>query len=289
MRFDDRHEVVVTGPWTEEMVEAVRTGVADRVVLNHALGFEERDLHFLEHLPIRELVVLDRRITDLAPVHTLAPRLELLHLTVDPDVRLDVAELPHLRDLAATWAQVEGSLAAGGQLRRVALDAYGPEDLGPLTGLRNLSSISMKERPRLRSLHGLSELVLLDTLGIFLAARLEDTSELRGRELLTRLDLQACRRLNSVEDLAGCTGLRVLNIAEGGDLGSAAPLAGLVELEELYAYGSTRFVDGDLSALARLPRLNELRLQSRRHYRPGVRDLKDALARRVAGGRGTGA
>lgn len=71
MRFDDRHEVVVTGPWTEEMVQAVESGVADRVVLNYALGYDEPDLYFLQYLPIRELVILDRRITDLAPVHTL--------------------------------------------------------------------------------------------------------------------------------------------------------------------------------------------------------------------------
>ena len=167
MRFDDRREVVVTGPWTPEMVEAVESGVADRVVLNHALGFEEPDLRFLEHLPVRELVVLDRRITDLAPVHTLAPGLELLHLTVDPGVRVDVAELPRLHDLSASWDQVEATIGAGQQLRRVALGAYAPQDLTPLAGLRNLSEIAMKDRPRVRSLTGLGELVLLTDLGVY--------------------------------------------------------------------------------------------------------------------------
>ena len=280
MRFDDRHEVVVTGPWTAEMADAVTSGVADRVVLNHALGFEEPDLRFLEGLAVRELVVLDRRIADLGPVATLAPTLELLHLTVDPGVRLDVAGLPRLRDLAAPWDQVEATIASGSGLRRVALDSYAPEDLTPLAELTNLSAISMKDRPRLRSLDGMSGLVLLTHLGVFGAPALSDVAELRGRDLLERLDLQACPRLGTLDDLAGCTGLRVLNVAEGGDLASAAPLAGLVELEELYAYGSTRFVDGDLSPLAALPRLDELRMRSRRHYRPSVPDLKAALAGR---------
>jgi hypothetical protein len=283
MRFDDRREVVVTGPWTEEMAHAVESGVADRVVLNYALGYDERDLCFLQHLPIRELVILDRRITDLAPVYTLAPKLERLDVEVAPGVLIDLSELPNLRDLAASWSQVSATIGAGTSLRRVALDAYDAEDLTPLAGLRDLSSISMKERPKLRSLQGLSEFVLLDTLGIFLGSRLEDVSDLQGRELLTTLELEACKKLGSVTDLAGCTGLRLLNVSEGGDLESAAPLAGLVELEELYAYGSTRFVDGDLSPLARLPKLNELRMQSRRHYRPSVPDLKAALAARTAG------
>ena len=163
----------------------------------------------------------------------------------------------------------------------MALDAFDEDDLAPLAGLTNLSAISLKDRPRLRSLAGIGELVLLTHLGIFGASRLSDVSELQGRDVLERLDLQACRGLDTLDDLAGCTGLRTLNVAEGGDLGSVAPLAGLVELEELYAYGSTRFVDGDLSPLARLPRLTELRMQSRRHYRPGVPDLKAALAGRT--------
>ena len=286
MRFDDRHEVVVTGPWTQEMADAVESGVADRVVLNHALGFEEPDLRFLEHLPVRELVVLDRRISDLAPVYTLAPRLELLHLTVDAGVRVDVAELPRLHDLSATWAQVEATIGAGQQLRRVALDSYKPEDLTPLAGLKNLSEIAMKDRPKIRSLAGLGELVLLTDLGLYAASELSDVSELRDRDLLRTLYLQACPKLGTVDDLAGCTGLRKLNIAEGGDLASAAPLGGLVALEELYAYGSTRFVDGDLSPLAGLPRLVELRLQSRRHYRPKVPDLRASLAARADEPRG---
>lgn len=283
MRFDDRHEVVVTGPWTQEMASAVESGVADRVVLNHALGYDEPDLHFLDYLPVRELVILDRRITDLSPVYTLAPRLERLDVEVAPGVRIDLTELPNLRDLACYWSQVSDTIGAGRSLRRVALDAYDADDLTPLAGLRDLSSISMKDRPKLRSLDGLGEFVLLDALGIFLAARLEEVSELRGRDLLTRLELQGCRKLTTLADLAGCTALRVLDVSEGGDLESAAPLGGLVELEELYAYGSTKFVDGDLSPIAALPRLTELRMQSRRHYKPSVPDIKTALAGRAAG------
>jgi len=200
---------------------------------------------------------------------------------VAADVPVDVSELPRLRDLAAYWSQVSATIAAGTSLRRVALDAYGADDLTPLAGLRDLSSISLKDRPKLRSLAGLGELVLLETLGVFGAARLEDVSELDGREMLTRLELEACRKVASLDDLAGCTGLRVLNIAEIGDLPSAAPLAGLSDLVELYAYGSTKFVDGDLSPIAGLPRLEELRMQSRRHYKPSVPDLKAALAARA--------
>lgn len=277
MRFDDRHEVVVTGPWNDEMRQAVESGVADRVVLNAALGYDEPDLHFLQSLPVRELVILDRRIVDLAPIYPLAPTLERLAVEIHPTATVDVAALPNLRALGASWVQVAGTIAAGARLRRLAVAAYRPEDLTALAVLPALTSLQMKERPRLRSLRGLDAFPELERLGIFGASRLDDVTDLRGRDRLTRLELEGCPRISSVADLAGCTGLRVLNLAEGGALTSAAPLADLVELEELYLYGTTKFVDGDLSALAGLPRLQALRMQNRRHYRPSVAEIRASL------------
>jgi hypothetical protein len=143
--------------------------------------------------------------------------------------------------------------------------------------------LTIKDRPRVRSLNGLGELPLLEHLGVYLASDLCDVSDLAGRNLLRRVDLQACRRLRTVDDLRDCTGLRVLNLSEGGDLDSATPLSMLLELEELYVYGTTRFVDGDLSAIAALPRLTELRIQNRRHYRPTVAELRAEVQRRAGG------
>ena len=61
----------MTGRWTQEAARAFGTGRAQRLVLNYALGFDEPSLDFLTGLPIRELVVTDRRLRDLSPVHSL--------------------------------------------------------------------------------------------------------------------------------------------------------------------------------------------------------------------------
>ena len=173
MRFDDRHEVVVTEPWSTEMIDAVESGVADRVVCNYALGFDEPDLRFLKHLPIRQLVVLDPRITDIDPIYTLAPTLELLHLTVSPEVVLDLTALPRLSDLSAAWTQAADTIAAARRLQRVALGHYRPDDLTALAGIDALTSISMKDRPQIRSLAGLGQLPDLTHVGIYGASRLD--------------------------------------------------------------------------------------------------------------------
>ena len=277
MRFDDRREVFVTGPWSSEMTDAIISGVADRVVLNYALGYDEPDLRFLEYLPIRELVIVDRRIGDLAPVYTLASTLELLHLTIAPGVRVDLPALPGLRNLRADWNQVADTIATATRLRSAAFGSYQPEDLQPLSRSTELTSLTMKDHPQLTSLDGLGAFSYLTDLKIVGAPRLADISALWGRDHLQTLYLQACPRLTSLTALHHCTSLRVLNLAEGGQLDSAAPLADLTNLEELYLYGTTVIADGDLTPIAGLPKLRELRIQNRRHYRPSARDIQAAL------------
>lgn len=276
-RFDDRHEVVVTGPWTEEMADAVQSGAADRVVCNYALGFDEPDLHFLAYLPIRELVLLDPRIDDLTPVYTLAPTLQLLHATVAPRIRIELGELPNLRDLRADWVQVADTIATLTDLRALAVGRYRPPDLRPLGHARALESLIMKDRPQLHSLDGLDAFPDLTHLGIFGASHLDDISAMLGRARIERLDLQACPRLHSLAPLEHCTALRILNVAEGGRIDTAAPLTGLTNLEDLYLYDTTQFVDGDLTPIADLPRLRELRIQNRRHYRPSAPQIQASL------------
>ncbi len=281
MRFDDRREVVVTEPWNAEMEAAVESGLADRVILNYALGFDERDLHFLQYLPIRELVILDPRINDVGPIYTLAPKLEVLNLaTIDPSVTVDLSLLPNLRDLSASWSQVKQTIETSTHLHTLYVESYEPEDLTPLSMLGNLSSITMKERPRLRALDGLGDLILMTELAIFSATWLQDVAELSGRDLLTRLELEACPRLVSLDEIAGCSSLELLNLSDLRDISSATVFERLTALKELDLWGSTRIIDGDLTCIARLPKLRELRMRDRRHYRPSVAAIKSAIASR---------
>jgi hypothetical protein len=70
-----------------------------------------------------------------------------------------------------------------------------------------------------------------------------------------------------------------LNLSECGDLPSLVPLRGLTSIEVLLMFGTTKIVDGDLTPIADLRRLRELRMQSRRHYRPSVAEIQASLPR----------
>ena len=51
---------------------------------------------------------------------------------------------------------------------------------------------------------------------------------------------------------------------------------------EVLAWGSTRILDADLSPLLSLPRLTELRMKSRREYKPSVKEVQSELVPPVA-------
>ncbi|TDK25062.1 hypothetical protein E2F46_07805 [Luteimonas aestuarii] len=272
-------ELVVTGPWSAAAERALLTGEADRLVLNYALGFNEPSLDFLRNLPIRQLVILDRGVKDLEPIYSLAPTLQLLELTTNPSLTLDLSRLELLTSLGADWAQVKDSIAGARRLRYLFLLRYDRPDISPLSSLSRLVGMTMKDKPRLRSLDGLAELHNIKELSIFSAGQLDDTGALKDVETIESLELQSCGRLSSISDISCCLGLKSLNFSECGEIDSLSSIRNLARLETLYLFGTTNIKDGDLTPLLELPRLHELRMQDRRHYNPRVKDIQAILPR----------
>lgn len=271
--------MVVTGSWTVEAATAVRDGEVDRLVLNYALGFDEPSLTFLEGLPLRELVILDPRLSDLEPVHSLGSTLRALSVTTKPSLKLDLGHLPGLRSVSAAWPQVSASIGAASDVQIAFLRGYQPVDLTPLAAMRNLTELQMKDRPKLKSLAGLSALPKLRLIGVYLANDLADIEDLAERSEIEDLALEACRKIARIDALAGCRGLRRLNLSECGDITSLHPIRALTNLEQVSLFGSTKIADDDLSPLAELPRLQRLRMKSRRSYRPSVEEIQARLPR----------
>jgi hypothetical protein len=272
--------LVVTGDWSASAASALLSGSADGLTLNYARGYRERSLDFLQGWPVRRLAILARTIKDLAPVYRFASTLEALSIETSPEASLDLRELPLLTRLGADWEQVRETIAFGGDLRRLFLMRYREPDLRPLGEHRSLAALVMKERPQLESLAGIDQLPSLSELGLFLAPRLHDISDLvsaTASSHLRKLQLQSCSGIERLDAVGDAYGLQFLNFSDCGDVQSLSPLLALREMRVLYLYGTTRVLDGDLTPLTRLPRLAELRMQSRREYRPSVREVQSRL------------
>lgn len=190
---------------------------------------------------------------------------------------MDVAAFSHLKSLAAEWRAVRETIADAPALDKlIALD-YDERDLWPLAQNEALTTVVLKPADYLESLDGIAMLSDLTELEIAAAPLLDDLSEL-GAQPLRRLWLQDCGAIHSLDAIAVVTSLRSLSVSGCGPIESLGPLTALDHLEVLYAWGSTRVVDGDLTPLTRLPRLAELRMRDREEYRPRVSDINAVVS-----------
>jgi Leucine-rich repeat (LRR) protein len=273
-----RLDFVVQAAWSSALRDAFESSGADGLVANYAIGFQGRDIDFVRDLTLRRLNLLDRGISDLTPIHDLGSSLEELSVQSAPGSYIDLALLPKLTVLSCAWDQVSSSIDRTDQIEDLFLSPYTEADITPLSHLSSLHSLQMKQRPRLRSLDGIEAFPWLARLSVY-GAPLEDTAALArlNTPVLSRLDLASCRRLTSLADLSGLTGLRELDVSEGGNLASLVPIAGLTSLERLYLYGSTTIADGDLSPLLAMTRMRDLRMRNRRHYRPTIQGIRAQL------------
>lgn len=272
--------VVVTGAWSPEAAESLRRGEADGLVLNYARGFTEHSLDFLDSAwGLRRLDVLDRSIEDLTPIGRLRESLEDLGVQAAPVAELDLGLVPRVRVLGAEWALIRPTLNELAELREVVTWRFDEVDLHAFRDHVNLRRLVVKDAPLLESLDGIGSLPDLEVLRIIGARRLRDIADVADLEATLReFELEGCQSLSAIDDVASLVNLRFLGVSDCRDIESLAPIKELENLEELYAWGSTRVVDGDLSPLAHLPQLREIRMQDRRAYRPRVAELQSSLS-----------
>ncbi|MDQ6804977.1 MAG: hypothetical protein M3065_08395 [Actinomycetota bacterium] len=270
--------LVVTGRWSAQADEVLKRGAADGLVLNYARGFCEPDLEFLDGAwALRRLDVLDRTIRDLSPIGRLADTLESLSVQAAPEAELELTALTHLEAIAGEWALLRGTLRDVEELQSVVTWRFGERNLHAFRDHLDLRQLTIKEAPSLEECSGLAALTELRKLGILLARSLRDISDVGELTSLVDLELEACRAIEAIDDVEALRSLKFLGLSDCGEIQSLRPVAALERLEVLHAWGDTCIIDGDLSPLARLPRLREIRMRARASYTPRLPDLLDAL------------
>lgn len=263
---------VVTGRWSDETAAAFRQSGVEALELNYALGYREPSIDFLDHLPVRRLLILDRSLRDLSPLGGL-DGLEELQVEAAPGSAVDLGALPNLVTLAAGWSQVHGSLPRASALRDVYLTGFDGEDLSLFAHL-SLTALELVQPRRLESVAGIERHTGLESLRLFNARKLARLDGIAATAAtLRRLELQNCPAISSIADVQVLRELRFLGVSDCRSIDSVKPVADLVHLERFYAWGNTKIEDADLSPLAGLPALFDVRMRDRREYRPRVSEL----------------
>ena len=273
---DNGLAVVVTGPWTDEIGDVLVQRGANRLVLNYARGFSAASLDFIKGWPIHELAVLDRTQIDPSPILRLANTLEVLSVQIAPKAAaLELGRLHILRSLAGPWRLFAPSIGGASALKSIVTWQYYDTDLSALGSNRLLEDVTVKDAPKLLSLHGVAELQQLGTIRIELARNVSDIDQVHGlARSLGVVGFTKCPSLQSLDAVSRLLNLRHIEFGDCGPIESLRPLASLRALESVYAWGNTRIVDGDLSPLLGLPLLTDLRMKDRPEYSPSLRDVR---------------
>ena len=249
--------------------------MADVLVLNYALGFSETSLDFLDsRWQISRLDVLAREITDLTPIGRLNRSLRKLSIQASSGATLDLSEFGRLESVGAEWAVIGESIRHAHSLTEVLTFRYPDANLRGFKDLFTLQALTVKQAPFARTLEGVETLPALESLGVYGAKRLTNIADLRGMDAVRDLQFEDAPAISDVAIVNSLYRLRCLGVSNCGGLESLSPLRSCVDLEVLYAWGSTLVEDGDLSPLETLPVLREVRMRDRPMYNPRVRSLR---------------
>ena len=273
---DFGQRLTATGPWSAATQQAAEGGVSE-LYLNYALGWDAKTTEFVSSLS--HLKALHLLAPDLADVRALEELRELrsLRLEVSPAARLHLGAFPQLEEFSGFWSNVEATLWLARSLERlrligfpsavpsgfgklprlraVALYSAGVEQLGDISALENLGSLSLAHCRRLRKLDAIDAL-----------------------QRLTELSLEDCKAaVGSLEALRPLRQLQTLILHDCGTIESLGPLEDLRELRTVRFTGSTSIADGDLSVLRELPKLRNLGFKQRKHYSPAWRSFAPQL------------
>src|SRR5207245_2121956 len=146
----------------------------------------------------------------------------------------------NVRYLSIQWAtnRVSG-LDACRQLRDLCLVDFPQKDLAVTRHLANLTRLRIKTGS-VKTLDGLEQLTVLDTILIANCRRLTSITSINGLPNLRTLEFESCRKIADFPVLADLPSLEVIRLVNCGPIGQVDFRARLPSLREVQLLGDTR-------------------------------------------------
>lgn len=250
----DRHVGLPVHLWSLASLQRVGEVAARRILIS---GVDALDPAPLDHLNsvVRELALIG------LPLRARSLRMECLGA---------------VEELSAAWEMVDPETGIDPRLARVAFFDAGPPTLSSIPASESLRSIALSVTPMV-SLDGLERFSNLTALEIASAPRLRDFDALLAAGLLESLEFSSVPVSSGLGQIGALTKLQMLGISDARKIPTIGALRGHQTLQTVLAYGTTSIVDGDLTPFLEMPRLQQLWIADRRHYRPRVGEVKRRL------------
>jgi hypothetical protein len=272
---------VPRGPWETKYTDLVVKESVPIVRLSASAGWRGSDLGFLEELhELRGIEIYSWDVRDASVISSLS-ELRLVGLECALRRPIDFTALPRLEVAKVTWRRALDSLLERTNLRHMNLVNWPATDLQPLAKMTRLSKLLITSR-KVSALRGIGPLNALEWLDLNSCQKLSSLGDLRSCGKLKRLEITSCKSVRDISAIGHLRLLRELHLDDGGEIETLMPIQECKLLEVLSFFGTTRIVDGKLSAIEALPNLQTLRFAPRRHYDRTREELLDRRRQQLA-------
>ncbi len=269
---------VLRAGWDNSLVGYLTSNQVVELELNQAKGWRGSDLSFLTELPNLKLFeIFDFSIKDILPIHSLR-ELRTLGITTYCSTEICFSAFPNLQSCGLEWRPKATSLFDCSTMVKLFVNRYKAKHADEFAKLVNLESLTILNAP-VETLRGLSVLKKLQSLRLGNLRRLTSLAGIEGLTALEELDMEACRKIGSIDEVGSLPRLKKLFPSNDGAIETLAPLEKLGQLERVTFVESTNILDGDLSPLLRQKYLSRVSFQNRRHYSHRREDLALLLHR----------
>jgi internalin A len=256
---------VLTSDWDAETERSLLKQPIAEIELNSGKGWQGKSLEFLANFPeLLALSIIGGIAEHIEPIHRLH-NLRLLRVLAYCKNEIRFYEFPHLIDCGLQWRPKAMSVFDAFGLRVLFVSGFNGTDTRQFGRLTRLESLSILGAP-ISSLEGLAPLLELRSLRLGDLRKLLSLSGIENLVRLEKLEISTCRKIRLIDEISSLAKLRELYLGNMGDNQSLKPLAQLSQLHRVTFVESTNILDGDLSPLIGLPRLEVVSFQNRRHY-----------------------
>jgi Leucine-rich repeat (LRR) protein len=259
-------KIVCTGSWDDSIITYMQEENITELELNAAKGWTGKNISFLPELSsfLTAFTIIGSQIDDVKEVNSL-DNLTYLNIQTYHDTEIDFTQFPKLEVCSIFWNQKLESIGKCTTLRDLFVYKFKGSDFSLFSKLKKLERLRIKGA-QIDSLMGVDSLKNLKKLEMYLLTKLTSLSGIESSNNLEMLVIDTCKKIENIKEVSELKKLKVLAINNCGEIESLAPLVELKKLQQVLFWESTNIKDGDLSILKRLPSLEKVAYQNRRHY-----------------------
>lgn len=257
-------EAVYIGSDVESTMDYVTKNNIKGIIISHDKGFRNTNVDFLNKYSfIENLIIQYYGSIDLTGIHSLNNLKRMaLNIIANDNQLIDFTCFPHIETCMFDWRPKAKSIFECKSLKYLRINKLKKTDLTDFKKLSNLEVLKIASSS-IKTLKGI-ETLNLNTLGLYYLNSLESLVNVDGlASTLKELDIQTCKKINNIKDIASLLNLEKLGINNCGEIESIKPVSNLKRLNRFEFWESTNIVDGDITPCLNL---KEVAFQNRKHY-----------------------